>query len=52
MDLVGTPNVSNGEMAWPFGNESTPIVNFFLKYAYVISLGLQFVLSLGNRPKG
>ncbi|KAJ5266492.1 Chitin synthase C [Penicillium angulare] len=52
MDLVGTPGSHNNYLAWPFGNEASPIVHTFLKYGYVVFLGLQFILSLGNRPKG
>ena len=52
MDLVGTPGVANGGRAFPFGNEATPIVNTVLKYTYLGFVLLQFILSLGNRPKG
>ncbi|KAJ5998312.1 hypothetical protein N7451_006122 [Penicillium sp. IBT 35674x] len=52
MDLVGTPSESNKNKGWPFGNEASPIVNNFLKYGYVFFLMLQFILALGNRPKG
>ncbi|KAJ5151104.1 Chitin synthase C [Penicillium canariense] len=52
MGLVGTPNQANNQKAWPFGSETSPIVNNFLKYIYVVLLMLQFILSLGNRPKG
>ncbi|OJJ40041.1 hypothetical protein ASPWEDRAFT_189665 [Aspergillus wentii DTO 134E9] len=52
MDLVGTPAESNQNKGWPFGNEATPIVNTFVKYGYVFFLMLQFILALGNRPKG
>lgn len=52
MDLVGTPGDSNKHKAWPFGNDASPIVNNFLKYGYVFFLMLQFILALGNRPKG
>jgi Glycosyltransferases, probably involved in cell wall biogenesis len=52
MDLVGTPSSSNKNKGWPFGNEASPIVNNFLKYGYVFFLMLQFILALGNRPKG
>ncbi|GLI80454.1 chitin synthase, class 3 [Penicillium ochrochloron] len=52
MDLVGTPSDSNKNKGWPFGDEATPIVNNFLKYGYVFFLMLQFILALGNRPKG
>ncbi|KAH9829757.1 Chitin synthase G [Teratosphaeria destructans] len=52
MDLVGTPSNSNGNHAFPFGNSVTPIVNTVLKYLYLAFLLLQFILALGNRPKG
>ncbi|KAF2757652.1 chitin synthase-like protein [Pseudovirgaria hyperparasitica] len=56
MDLVGTPpDVQEGqtaETAWPFGNTVTPILNTVLKYLYLAFVLLQFILALGNRPKG
>lgn len=58
MDLVGIPEAadpSNGtaqKNAWPFGNTVTPIFNTVLKYGYLAFLLLQFILALGNRPKG
>lgn len=52
MDLVGTPGPSNGNRAFPFGNTVTPIINTILKYVYLAFLLLQFILALGNRPKG
>lgn len=52
MDLVGTPNDDNHNQAWPFGNVATPIINTILKWAYVFFLIIQFILALGNRPKG
>ncbi|CAI7589892.1 hypothetical protein N7533_009893 [Penicillium manginii] len=52
MDLVGTPSDANKDKGWPFGNDASPIVNNFLKYGYVFFLMLQFILALGNRPKG
>jgi chitin synthase len=52
MDLVGTPSDQNGETAFPFGKVATPIVNTILKYLYLGFLFLQFILALGNRPKG
>lgn len=52
MDLVGTPSDSNDQRAFPFGNEVTPVMNTVLKYAYLAFLLLQFILALGNRPKG
>lgn len=52
MGVVSTPVRTNSYRAWPFGNDASPIVNDFLKYGYVLLLGIQFILSLGNRPKG
>lgn len=56
MDLVGTPTVASATTeahdAWPFGNTATPIINQLLKYLYLGFLLTQFVLALGNRPKG
>ncbi|KAG9238120.1 putative chitin synthase G [Amylocarpus encephaloides] len=59
MDLVGTPkkgpnpnNPSTDKHGWPFGDTATPIVNTILKYLYVGFLITQFILALGNRPKG
>lgn len=52
MDLVGQPDSSNNQHAFPFGNTATPIVNIILKYLYLAFLLLQFILALGNRPKG
>lgn len=56
MDLVGTPTKepegTPDHQAWPFGDTATPIVNSVLKYLYLAFLITQFVLALGNRPKG
>jgi chitin synthase len=52
MDLVGTPGDTNEQKAFPFGNTATPIVNTILQYCYLGFLLLQFILALGNRPKG
>ncbi|RMY93612.1 hypothetical protein D0862_09158 [Hortaea werneckii] len=52
MDLVGQPSSSNNNHAFPFGNDVTPVFNTILKYAYLAFLLLQFILALGNRPKG
>lgn len=56
MDLVGTPvpagSTSAEHHGWPFGDTATPIVNTVLKYLYLAFLLLQFILALGNRPKG
>ncbi|VBB75132.1 Putative Glycosyltransferase Family 2 [Podospora comata] len=56
MDLVGTPvpasNTSALHHAWPFGDTVTPIFNAVLQYLYLAFVILQFILALGNRPKG
>ncbi|KAK1148765.1 Chitin synthase, class 3 [Aspergillus melleus] len=52
MDLVGTPSKNNDFTSFPFGKTATPIVNTILKYMYLAFLLLQFILALGNRPKG
>ena len=52
MDLVGTPGQANQNKAFPFGNTATPIVNTVLQYLYLGCVLLQFILALGNRPKG
>ncbi|KAF2635387.1 chitin synthase G [Massarina eburnea CBS 473.64] len=53
MTLVGSPDPNNSKkVAWPFGNTFTPILNTVINYIYLAFLGLQFILALGNRPKG
>ncbi|CAJ2502942.1 Uu.00g103360.m01.CDS01 [Anthostomella pinea] len=52
MDLVGSPDDATGKTGWPFGDTATPIVNMILQYLYIAFIILQFVLALGNRPKG
>lgn len=52
LDLVGVPSTSNGETAFPFGKTVTPIINTIVKYIYLAFILLQFILALGNRPKG
>ncbi|KAH8881631.1 chitin synthase 1 [Thozetella sp. PMI_491] len=52
MDLVGTPDNTTGHHGWPFGDTVTPIFNAVLKYLYLAFVILQFILALGNRPKG
>lgn len=52
MSLVGTPSNSNGNYAFPFGNTVTPPFNTVVQYLYLGFLLLQFILALGNRPKG
>jgi chitin synthase len=59
MDLVGgtvdqialPPDQTKGK-GWPFGLKYSPHVNAVLKYIYLAFVILQFVLALGNRPKG
>lgn len=52
MDLVGNPGPSNDGRAFPFGNDVTPVLNTVMKYMYLGVVLLQFILALGNRPKG
>jgi len=56
MDLVGNPvpssNTSAEHHGWPFGDTVTPFLNAVLKYIYLAFVILQFILALGNRPKG
>jgi chitin synthase len=56
MDLVGNPqsqeNAKADAVGWPFGNTVTPYFNAVLKYLYLGFVILQFILALGNRPKG
>jgi len=56
MDLVGDPVAASATTSehhgWPFGDTATPIVNTILKYLYLAFLLVQFILALGNRPKG
>ncbi|KAF2099483.1 chitin synthase [Rhizodiscina lignyota] len=55
MDLVGgtdPPSNESQNAGWPFGINVTPHFNSFIKYFYIAFIILQFVLALGNRPKG
>ncbi|KAI1480336.1 glycosyltransferase family 2 protein [Daldinia eschscholtzii] len=52
MDLVGTPVPETNYHGWPFGDIATPIVNVVLRYLYIVFILIQFILALGNRPKG
>jgi hypothetical protein len=52
MNLVGSPSSANKHQAWPFGDSVTPVLNTMLQYVYMGTLVLQFILALGNRPKG
>jgi len=52
MDLVGKPDPNTGHHGWPFGDSVTPVLNAILQYLYLGFVILQFILALGNRPKG
>jgi chitin synthase len=59
MDLVGgtideisNPSEVTTARGFPFTIHYTPHVNAMIKYIYVAFLILQFILALGNRPKG
>ncbi len=52
MDLVGTGVPASGYRGWPFGDIATPIVNTLIKDIYLVFIVVQFILALGNRPKG
>lgn len=56
MELVGTPTGSSDNIsryhAWPFGDAATPLINAIIRYLYLALIVLQFILALGNRPKG
>ncbi|MCJ1481411.1 Chitin synthase, class 2 [Schaereria dolodes] len=54
MDLVGKVDLSANppKHAWPFGDTVTPDFNTVIKYLYLGFVLLQFILALGNRPKG
>ncbi|KAH9987664.1 glycosyltransferase family 2 protein [Xylariaceae sp. FL0662B] len=52
MNLVGTPVAATQYHGWPFGDKASPIINVIIQYIYVIFLMIQFILALGNRPKG
>ena len=51
MQLVSGPKSKQG-LEWPWGPKGGPIVNTVVQYIYIAFLALQFVLALGNRPKG
>lgn len=60
MDLVGgtvadinsPPPGAQSPKFWPFTKHFTPHVNTVIKEIYVAFVILQFILALGNRPKG
>ncbi|KAH8204660.1 hypothetical protein TruAng_001135 [Truncatella angustata] len=52
MDLVGTPVTASDYHGWPFGDTASPLFNHIIQYIYLVFVIIQFVLALGNRPKG
>jgi chitin synthase len=59
MDLVGgtiaeidVQQPAGSHLGWPFGLHYSPHVNAVIKYIYLAFVLLQFILALGNRPKG
>lgn len=56
MSMVGTARPATDKdpeyRGWPFGNTVTPAFNTLVGYLYVAFVILQFILALGNRPKG
>ena len=60
MDLVGgtvnqinsPPPGAQSPKFWPFGQHYSPHVNTVIKEIYLAFVILQFILALGNRPKG
>ncbi|TEY35141.1 hypothetical protein BOTCAL_0605g00040 [Botryotinia calthae] len=52
MDLVGTPVAASNYHGWPFGDTASPIFNHIIEYIYLAFVITQFILALGNRPKG
>lgn len=52
MTLVVTPQKEADYHDWPFGDKVAPVFNVVVGYTYVAFLILQFILALGNRPKG
>ncbi|EMC92453.1 glycosyltransferase family 2 protein [Baudoinia panamericana UAMH 10762] len=52
LQLVNTSSTINNQPAFPFGTTVTPIINVIVEYGYLAMLLLQFILALGNRPKG
>ncbi|KAM0135744.1 hypothetical protein ACHAP3_004841 [Botrytis cinerea] len=52
MDLVGTPVAASNYHGWPFGDTASPIFNHVIEYIYLAFVITQFILALGNRPKG
>jgi chitin synthase len=59
MDIVGgtaddidAPADQSKNLGWPFGLKYSPHINTVLKDIYLGFVILQFILALGNRPKG
>jgi chitin synthase len=52
IDDIGAPSTQNANKGWPFGIDYSPHVNSVVKDVYLAFVILQFILALGNRPKG
>jgi chitin synthase len=52
VDEIQHPTAQSSNRGFPFGIHYTPHVNAMLKYIYLGVVVLQFILALGNRPKG
>jgi chitin synthase len=52
VDQISLPAEQISGKGWPFGIRYSPHINTVLKYLYLAFVILQFVLALGNRPKG
>jgi chitin synthase len=52
VDQISLPADQRVGKGWPFGIRYSPHINTVLKYIYLAFVILQFVLALGNRPKG
>jgi chitin synthase len=52
IDEIGSKEAQDNGKGWPFGLRYSPHINSMLKYIYLAFVILQFILALGNRPKG
>jgi chitin synthase len=52
VDEIEHPTEMTKSRGFPFGIRYTPHINGMLKYIYLGFVVLQFILALGNRPKG
>ena len=50
--IAGGSSCPADKHSWPFGDTVTPTFNTLLQMIYLGFLLLQFILALGNRPKG